>query len=160
MGQIFYWARAREGLLKLKYKSVQHVKETVEQFGHVNVSALSSAKVAKALSYLGKVAWRLGAGCLHQCRSPPVSERQSMLLSPTQENLAPQAWAIKRVRNCREFVPLHRQDSRGKSDCEKAEESRKDNPGISQDSIAFSSSTTTLASSLLNLYGLTRNYYH
>lgn len=83
-----------------------------------------------------------------------------MLLSPTQENLAPQAWAIKRGAHCGEFLLLHRQNSRGKPDCEKAEESQERNPGISQASVAFSSSRTTLASSLLKLYGLTDNYYH
>lgn len=96
MGQIFYWARVREGLLKLKCKSVQHVKEAVEQFGHVNVSTLGSAQAAITLRYLGKVEWRPGAGCLCRCRPPPVREERSMLLSPTQENLAPQAWAIKK----------------------------------------------------------------
>lgn len=83
-----------------------------------------------------------------------------MLLSPTQENLAPQAWAIKRAENCGEFLILHRQNSRRKSDCEKAEESLERNPGISQAAVAFSSSRTTLASTLLKLYGLTDNYYH
>ena len=96
--KIFYWARAREGLLKLKCKSAERVKKTAEQFGHVCIiQPVNSVQAAKALRYLGKVEWRLGAGCLRQCWSPPVREVQSMLLSPTQENLAPQAWAIKRV---------------------------------------------------------------
>lgn len=158
MGQIFYWARAREGLVKLKCKSVQHVKGTVEQFGHVNLSTLGLVQTVKALRYLGKGGVK--AGCLCRCWSPPVREKQSMLLSPTLENLAPQAWAIKRVANCGEFLLLHRQNSRGKPDCEKADESRLRNPGISQASVAFSFSRTTLASSLLKLYDLTDNYYH
>lgn len=48
------------GLLKVKCKSVQHVKETVKQFGHVNVSTLGPVQAAKALRCLGKVEWRLG----------------------------------------------------------------------------------------------------
>lgn len=82
-----------------------------------------------------------------------------MLLSPTQENLAPQAWAIKRAAHCGEFLLLHRQISRGKPDCEKAE-SQERNPGISQAGVAFSSSRTTSSSSLLKLNGQTDNYYH
>lgn len=62
-----------------------------------------------------------------------------MLLSPARENLAPQAWAIKRIANCGEFL-LHRQNSRGKPHCEKAVVSWERNPGISQASVAFSSS--------------------
>lgn len=154
MGQIFYWARSKEGLLKLKCKSVPHVKEAVEQLGHVNFSV----QTAKSLRYSGK--GRLEAGCLCQCWSPPVRGEQSMLLSPAQENLAPQAWAIKRVANGGEFLLLHRQNSRGKLDCEKAGESRERNPGISQASVAFSSCRTTFASSLLKLYGLPDNYYY
>ena len=82
-----------------------------------------------------------------------------MLLSPAQENLAPQAWAIKRATLCGEFL-LHRQNIRERPDCENGAESWERNLAISQASVAFSSSTTTLASSLLKLYGLTDNYYH
>lgn len=96
MGQIFYRAKAREGPIKVKCKYAQRLKKTMEQFGLVYYPTFSQA--AEALHGLGKVEQRLGAaGCLHQCWSPPVREGQSMLLSPTQENLAPQAWAIKRV---------------------------------------------------------------
>lgn len=72
--------------------------DSVEQFGHVYYSTVGSVQAAGAVRYLGKVERRVGAGCLHQCWSPPVTEVQSILLSSTQENLAPQAWAIKTKR--------------------------------------------------------------
>lgn len=84
----------------------------MEAFGHVNVSTSGPVQAAEDLRHLGKVEWRLGAGCLRRCWSPPVGEEQSMLLSPTQENLAPQAWVIKRVAHCGEFLPLHRQNTK------------------------------------------------
>lgn len=104
MGQIFYWAKAKEGPLKLKCKSAQHIKQTVEQFGHVNASTLGSAQSAEAPK------GGLEAGCLRRCWSPPVREAQSILLSPALENLAPQAWAIKRAANCGEEEILHRRN--------------------------------------------------
>lgn len=94
---------------------VQHVKEAVEPFGHVDVLTLGPVQAAKALLLSGKVVGRLGAGCLRHCWSPPVIQKQSMLLSPTRENLAPQAWVIKSVALCGEFLFLHRQNSKRES---------------------------------------------
>ncbi len=82
-----------------------------------------------------------------------------MLLSPAQENLAPQGWAIKEQQAVENFSFSTGRIAE-RPDCEKAEESRERNPGISQASVAFSSSRTNLASSLLQLYDLRDNHCH
>ena len=102
---------------------------------------------------------RCSVGCLCRCWSPPVREEQSMLLSPTQENLAPQAWAIKtKCSKLENFFFSTGRIAEGSRTVRKQRVVEERN--LSQACVAFSSSRTGSASSLLKLYGHTHNYYH